>query len=75
MKICKKRGQRGAERKALNTKISPAAYLRLCEIAGERSLAEALNELLLQTQQNKSEITLPTSHAGKKCAMVNMSSE
>ncbi len=62
MKICKKRGKRGVERKALFTKVTPAAYLRLCEIAGERTLADALNDLLLKTQQNKSEITISTSH-------------
>ncbi len=62
MKITKKRGKRGAERKVLNTRISLHAYLRLCEIAGEGSLAQALNDLILRTQEKSSELTLPTSH-------------
>ncbi|HCN90761.1 MAG TPA: hypothetical protein DIT28_16560 [Oxalobacteraceae bacterium] len=62
MKITKKRGKRGADRKALNTKVSPDAYLWLCQLAGNNSLAETLNDLLLESKQKKSELTLPTSH-------------
>jgi hypothetical protein len=54
VKVTKKRGKRGEDRKALFARISPAAYLRLCEIAGERTLADALNELLMKRQKKPS---------------------
>lgn len=50
MKVTKKRGKRGADRKALFARISPAGYLKLCELAGEKTLAEALDELLLKSK-------------------------
>ena len=55
MSECRKRGKRGAERKALFARISPAAYLKLCDLAGERTLAEALNDLLLKFHGKESE--------------------
>lgn len=58
----KKRGQRGIERKALFAKISPAAYVKLCDIAGERTLADALEELLLKSEEKSTELTISTSH-------------
>lgn len=62
MKVPKKRGKRGAERKALFAKVSPEAYLRLCGIAGNRTLADALNDLLLRAQEKSSDLTISTSH-------------
>ena len=46
MKICKKRGKRGADRKVFTARLPFEHYMKLCELAGTRSLSEALRELL-----------------------------
>ncbi len=75
MKPKKKRGKRGQERKRLEARVSPDAYLWLCQLAGNDSLAKALDTLLLEHREKSSKLVTATSHTGKKCAMLNMSSE
>jgi hypothetical protein len=51
----KKRGARGVERKAVFARITLAAYMRLCDLAGERTLADALNDLLMKSKAREGE--------------------
>jgi predicted CopG family antitoxin len=72
--MTKKRRRRGEERKAVNAMVSIKAYSELCVMAGPRSFGETLDELILKRRTKSSELTLPTSHDGKKAATFNSSS-
>ncbi len=62
MKITKKRGKRGVERKAFTARLPIEHYMKLCQFAGSKSLAVALRELIEQHERKKHELVIPTSH-------------
>lgn len=75
MKVTKKRGKRGANRKRLEARVSPDAYSWLCQWAGNNSLARALDALLLEHREKSSELVTATSRGEKNCAIFKSSSE
>ncbi len=73
MKICEKRGKRGRERKAFTARLTLKRYIKLCEIAGTRSLSEALEELIRREEKEKADLVIPTSHGEKNSDTLNSS--